>query len=55
MSTSEVEVIEEVETIYKDSLWRDEHQMEESARLIHFLVVGLIFGLVLRELNKKTK
>ncbi|CAK93443.1 unnamed protein product (macronuclear) [Paramecium tetraurelia] len=45
---------ENFDSIQKDSLWRDEHKMEESAQLIHFLVLGLICGLILRELNKKT-
>ncbi|CAD8193501.1 unnamed protein product [Paramecium pentaurelia] len=45
---------ENYDSIQKDSLWRDEHKMEESAQLIHFLVLGLICGLILRELNKKT-
>ncbi|CAK89999.1 unnamed protein product (macronuclear) [Paramecium tetraurelia] len=45
---------ENYESIQRDSLWRDEHQMEESAQLIHFLVLGLICGLILREFNKKT-
>ncbi|CAD8109667.1 unnamed protein product [Paramecium sonneborni] len=51
---SENEGYENFESNQKDSLWRDEHQMHESAQIIHFLVLGLILGLILREFSKKT-
>ncbi|CAD8069778.1 unnamed protein product [Paramecium sonneborni] len=43
----------EQKLIQRDSLWRDEHMMEQSAQILHFLVLGLILGLILRELSKK--
>lgn len=39
----------------KDSLWRDEHEMEKSANIVYFLTLGIVSGLILREINKKTK
>lgn len=39
----------------KDSLWRDEHAMERSANVVYFLTLGIVSGLILREINKKTK
>lgn len=38
-----------------DSLYRDEEKMEESANVAYLLTLGILLGLALRELNKKTK
>jgi hypothetical protein len=38
-----------------DSLFRDEEKMEESANVAYLLTLGILLGLALRELNKKTK
>jgi hypothetical protein len=45
---------EEVEAP-RDSLWRDEEEMELSANVVYFLTLGIVSGLILREINKKTK
>lgn len=39
----------------KDSLWRNEEEMELSANVVYFLTLGIVSGLILREINKKTK
>ncbi|CAD8090636.1 unnamed protein product [Paramecium primaurelia] len=39
----------------QDSLYRDEEKMEESANVAYLLTLGILLGLALRELNKKTK
>ncbi|CAK77260.1 unnamed protein product (macronuclear) [Paramecium tetraurelia] len=52
---SEFEGHEEELEAPKDSLWRDEHEMEKSANIVYFLTLGIVSGLILREINKKTK
>lgn len=39
----------------QDSLFRNEEEMEESASVTYLLTLGIFIGLVLREVNKKTK
>ncbi|CAD8098564.1 unnamed protein product [Paramecium primaurelia] len=41
--------------IHQDSLFRDEEKMEESANVAYLLTLGILLGLTLREVNKKTK
>lgn len=45
----------EVHDPTKDSLYRNEEEMEESAAVVYFLTIGILIGLALREVNKKTK
>lgn len=46
---------EEEVVVPHDSLWRNEEEMELSANVVYFLTIGVVSGLILRELNKKTK
>lgn len=44
-----------VVSVEHDSLFRDEEKMEESANVAYLLTLGILLGLTLREVNKKTK
>ena len=51
----ELEGGEEEHEAPRDSLWRNAEEMELSANVVYFLTLGIVCGLILRELNKKTK
>lgn len=51
MAEEDTTVVKEIH----DSLFRDEEKMEESANVAYLLTLGILLGLALREVNKKTK
>lgn len=44
-----------VETEVVDHLLKNEEEMEQQANLIYYLMLGILMGLIMREVNKKTK
>ena len=49
------EIEQNIPTTKTDHLYRNEEEMEENADVLFFLLLSLLLGCLLRELNKKTK